>query len=131
MTVYKVILFFCVVLNDLIFVIVLSVYKTICPDSINHAMSFFFLDCPQCYNLVQRQVSAHRAKLRELAILINKTADNPTLFNDSEFISYLQRVNSSINVLLRDARDTSCKHLYNNTYMKSHSNDVIVARLLL
>ncbi|CAG5119951.1 unnamed protein product [Candidula unifasciata] len=63
--------------------------------------------CPQCYNLVQRQVNTHRAKLRELILLIEKTTDNPSLFNDSEFISYLQKVNTSVNVLLRDARATS------------------------
>ncbi|BFZ20658.1 hypothetical protein BsWGS_23697 [Bradybaena similaris] len=65
------------------------------------------LDCPQCYNLVERQVTAHRAKLRELILLIEKTTDNPSLFNDSEFISYLKNVNTSVNVLLRDARATS------------------------
>ncbi|XP_059157945.1 laminin subunit gamma-1-like [Physella acuta] len=65
------------------------------------------LDCPQCYNLVQDEVNRHRGKLRDLAILINKTTNNPSLFNDSQFVAYLTSVNSSINVLLRDARSTS------------------------
>ncbi|GFO02129.1 laminin subunit gamma-3 [Plakobranchus ocellatus] len=62
------------------------------------------LDCPQCYNLVQRQVNAHRAKLRELTLLIEQTADNPSLFNDSSFVEKLSAVNESVNLLLDDAR---------------------------
>ncbi|GFS14721.1 laminin subunit gamma-3 [Elysia marginata] len=62
------------------------------------------IDCPQCYNLVQRQVNNHRAKLRELTALIEHTTDNPSLFNDTNFINQLQAMNESVNYLLEDAR---------------------------
>ncbi|RUS88463.1 hypothetical protein EGW08_003800, partial [Elysia chlorotica] len=57
-----------------------------------------------CYNLVQRQVNSHRAKLRDLTDLIEKTNDNPSLFNDTNFVNQLQAVNQSVNDLLEDAR---------------------------
>ncbi|KAK3719385.1 hypothetical protein RRG08_029540 [Elysia crispata] len=62
------------------------------------------VDCPQCYNLVQRQVNNHRAKLRDLTLLIEQTRDNPSLFNDTSFVNQLQAVNESVNYLLEDAR---------------------------
>lgn len=61
------------------------------------------VDCPQCYNLVQRQVNAHRAKLRGLTALIEQTTANPSLFNDTNFINQLAAVNDSVNDLLDDA----------------------------
>lgn len=70
-------------------------------------MSAGCLDCPQCYNLVQEQVTIHRGKLRDLTALINNIGNNPSLFNDSEFLSVLGQVNSSINVLLDEARGAS------------------------
>nr|KAG5699979.1 hypothetical protein BaRGS_001798 [Batillaria attramentaria] len=65
------------------------------------------LDCPQCYDLVQEQVNIHRGKLRDLTTLINNIGNNPSLFNDSEFLSVLGQVNNSINVLLDEARSAS------------------------
>lgn len=65
------------------------------------------LDCPQCYDLVQEQVNIHRGKLRDLTALINNIGSNPSLFNDSEFLSVLGQVNTSINVLLDEARSAS------------------------
>ena len=64
-------------------------------------------DCPQCYNLVQEQVNIHRGKLRDLTALINNIGNNPSLFNDSEFLSVLGQVNNSVNVLLDEARGAS------------------------
>ncbi|XP_012941612.1 laminin subunit gamma-1, partial [Aplysia californica] len=65
------------------------------------------LDCPQCYNLVQRQVNTHRGKLRELTVVIEQTVDNPSLFNDTEFVSHLNKVSMAIDGLLREARGAS------------------------
>ncbi|XP_041371142.1 laminin subunit gamma-1-like [Gigantopelta aegis] len=65
------------------------------------------IDCPRCYDLVQEQVNIHRTKLRELTNLINNIGNNPSLFNDTEFISYMKAVNTSVNVLLKDARGAS------------------------
>ncbi|PVD22260.1 hypothetical protein C0Q70_18068 [Pomacea canaliculata] len=65
------------------------------------------LDCPQCYDLVQEQVNIHRGKLRELTALINNIGNNPSLFNDSEFLAVLGQVNDSVNVLLDEARGAS------------------------
>ncbi|KAH9498965.1 Laminin subunit gamma-1 [Bulinus truncatus] len=65
------------------------------------------LDCPQCYNLVQQQVSIHRANLRDLKLVIEQTSNNPSLFNDSNFYTYLSGVNSSITAILQEARGVS------------------------
>ncbi|XP_055895968.1 laminin subunit gamma-1-like [Biomphalaria glabrata] len=65
------------------------------------------LDCLQCYNLVQKQVSTHRANLRDLKLLIEQTSNNPGLFNDSQFFARLSEVNSSITNLLQEAKGLS------------------------
>lgn len=70
-------------------------------------MSVGCLDCPKCYDLVQEQVNIHRGKLRDLNNLINNIGSNPSLFNDSEFLSVLGQVNSSINMLMDEARGAS------------------------
>jgi hypothetical protein len=56
---------------------------------------------------VQEQVNIHRGKLRDLTNLINNIGNNPSLFNDSEFLSVLGQVNKSINMLLDEAKGAS------------------------
>lgn len=41
-------------------------------------------DCPECYNLVQDAVNAHRAKLQDLKDLLNKISSSPVVINDDE-----------------------------------------------
>ncbi|XP_046546813.1 LOW QUALITY PROTEIN: laminin subunit gamma-1-like [Haliotis rubra] len=65
------------------------------------------IDCPACYDLVQDQVNIHRAKLRDLTNLINNIGNNPSLFNDTKFISVMGEVNKTVNVLLDEARGAS------------------------
>ena len=79
---------------------------TVMVAAVNHWL-FPLADCPQCYDLVQEQVNIHRGKLRDLTALVNNIGNNPSLFNDSEFLSVLGQVNNSINVLLDEARGAS------------------------
>ena len=74
--------------------------------AVNHWL-FPLADCPQCYDLVQEQVNIHRGKLRDLTSLVNNIGNNPSLFNDSEFLSVLGQVNNSVNILLDEARGAS------------------------
>ncbi|OWF54908.1 laminin subunit gamma-1-like [Mizuhopecten yessoensis] len=62
------------------------------------------LDCPACYSLVQDRVNAHRNKLTDLNNLIINIGNNPSAFNDTEFLSYMNQVNDSVIMLLDEAR---------------------------
>ncbi|XP_060569790.1 laminin subunit gamma-1-like, partial [Ruditapes philippinarum] len=62
------------------------------------------IDCPPCYSLVQERVNIHRGKLRELNNLILNIGNDPTAFNDTQFLTQLTQVNDSVNVLLDEAR---------------------------
>lgn len=83
-----------------------------CPEK--YGLLLFFTDCPQCYDLVQEQVNIHRGKLRELTALINNIGNNPSLFNDSEFLAVLGQVNDSVNVLLDEARGASSELVFSH-----------------
>ncbi|KAL3871372.1 hypothetical protein ACJMK2_039377 [Sinanodonta woodiana] len=65
------------------------------------------IDCPPCYSLVQERVSIHRGKLRELNNLIINIGNDPTVFNDTAFLTQMNSVNDSVNILLDDARGAS------------------------
>lgn len=65
------------------------------------------LDCPECYNLVQDSVNAHRIKLRDLSNTIQATESDPDLFNNTAFRHHLKNVSREIDTLLREARDAS------------------------
>ena len=66
-------------------------------------------DCPACYNLVQEKVNIHRQKLSDLENLIINIGNNPSAFNDTQFLSYMNQVNDSVVMLLDEARGAVSK----------------------
>ncbi|XP_013774278.1 laminin subunit gamma-1-like [Limulus polyphemus] len=65
------------------------------------------IDCPPCYNLVQDAVNEHRAKLDELAKLLDEIRENPQVINDLDFEKKLEEVAKRVDDLLDDARRAS------------------------
>lgn len=72
-------------------------------------MTHHFSDCPPCYSLVQERVNNHRMKLEGLKNLIINIGNNPTAFNDSQFLEYMNEVNQSVVMLLDEARGAVSK----------------------
>lgn len=64
-------------------------------------------DCPPCYNLVQDAVNDHRAKLTELASLLERIISNPTVIADLDFDRKLAEVQTRIDQLWIDAKTQS------------------------
>ncbi|XP_071154854.1 laminin subunit gamma-1-like [Mytilus edulis] len=62
------------------------------------------IDCAPCYSLVQERVNNHRMKLDDLRNLIINIGNNPSAFNDTQFLIYMNEVNSSVVMLLDEAR---------------------------
>jgi len=71
-----------------------------------------FPDCPPCYSLVQERVNIHRGKLRELNNIILNIGNDPTAFNDTQFLVQLTQVNDSVNILLNEAKGATSKYIW-------------------
>ncbi|GAB1600789.1 laminin subunit gamma-1-like [Argonauta hians] len=67
------------------------------------------IDCPPCYNLVQQQVNEHRRSLADMRNYTEYIKTSPQLFNDTDFLMRMKKVNNSVTKLIKDARriDTS------------------------
>lgn len=62
------------------------------------------IDCPDCYNLVQDAVNAHRTKLEQLKSTLREITNNPTVSDDAEFESKLKITQEKVDILLEDAK---------------------------
>ncbi|GLH05167.1 Netrin-A [Gryllus bimaculatus] len=62
-------------------------------------------DCPECYNLVQDAVNAHREKLKDLRDLLNKISSSPVVLNDEEFDRKIVEVEAIVNELWNNAKE--------------------------
>nr|CAG4638917.1 EOG090X005Q [Daphnia magna] len=61
-------------------------------------------DCPPCYNLVQEAVDEHRAKLTDLATILERIISNPTIIADLDFDRKLAEVQDRVDQLWVDAK---------------------------
>ncbi|KAF4517691.1 hypothetical protein B566_EDAN016517 [Ephemera danica] len=62
------------------------------------------IDCPECYNLVQDAVNAHRKKLSKLVELLSNITDTPTVIDDVDFERKLNEVQERVDQLWTDAK---------------------------
>lgn len=61
-------------------------------------------DCPPCYNLVQEAVDQHRAKMADLATILQRIISNPTIIADLDFDRKLAEVQDRVDQLWVDAK---------------------------
>ncbi|XP_034232146.1 laminin subunit gamma-1 isoform X2 [Thrips palmi] len=66
-------------------------------------------NCPDCYNLVEDAVKAHRDKLNDLQRILKDIANSPTTTDDADFESRLAEVQRVVNKLHDDAKSGAGK----------------------
>lgn len=69
-------------------------------------------NCPDCYNLVEDAVKAHRNKLNDLQRILKDIANSPTTTDDVDFESRLAEVQRAVNKLHDDAKNGAGSMLF-------------------
>lgn len=64
---------------------------------------FSYLECPDCYSLVQDKVNAHRQKLEDLKNLLQNIGENPEVVSDVNFEKQLKALEAELDVAVVEA----------------------------
>lgn len=88
------------------------------------------IDCPDCYNLVQSAYREHSTKLERLNEILNEVEHQPTVIDDNEFPSELEKLENEIDEFHEKVKNATGENSVYQDILNIREREKDVARTL-